>query len=156
MSLTLIYLLLFLVIAAAFLYLYYVRHRPQDDIGGLSTASLVFLVGVLIPFTAWVLYEQATAKDRLAALGLAVYPGLGSSVGVATGGLLSQDSWVFRLDDPNIDAFMRFYANPSNTGQWQPASDTAGIVVLVLDERRLLISGHQNTGMFVLNRSVSE
>ncbi len=150
MSLTLIYLLLFLLIAAAFLYLYFVRHRPHEDVGLWATSSLVFLAGVLIPFTAWVLYQQATAKERLAELGLAIYPGLGPSVGVATGGPLSQDSWVFRLDDGDVDAFLRFYANPSNTGQWQITPNSSGIVVLNRAGERLLVTGRESTGMFVL------
>lgn len=150
MSLTLIYLLLFLLIGAAFLYLYFVRHRPEENLGGLATASLVILVGLLIPFTAWVLYQQASAKGRLTELGLDIYPGLGSSVGVSTGGPLSQNTWVFRLDDGNEPAFVRYYEQTANTGEWIASSDSPGIVVLRKGNQQLIVTARKDTGIFVL------
>lgn len=151
MSLTLIYLLLFLVLGATFLYLWFVRHRPHEDIGGRAIASLVIFVGILIPFTSFALFEQAMAKGRLEELGLTIYPGLGASVGIATGGMLSRGTWVFRLDDGNEPAFVEFYGQSANTGAWRASSDTPGTVLLTRGSERLLVTAHKDTGMFVLS-----
>ena len=156
MSLTLIYLLLFLLIAAAFMYLYFIRHRPREDRGRWATASLVVLVGLLIPFTAWSLFEQAAAKGRLENLGLALYPGIGSSVGLATGGPLSDDTWVFRLDDGNEPAFVEFYEQADNTSSWTPVSDSPGLIILTSGNRQLLVTARKDTGIFILSTGVNQ
>ena len=147
---TLIVLLFAVVAFAAALYYLYVE-RGWYDWGGRARAGIIVLVGVLAPVLVMTLWQQDGAKAALAAHGISIHPGLGSSVGIATGTIASGASWVFEFDGEQA-ALLDYYRDAPHRDGWEIAEDSDVLLILTKENQRLTISANDDTAIFQLGR----
>ena len=147
--------LLFAVVAfaAALYYLYIVR--GWYDWAHRARASIVVLMGVLVPVLVMTLWHQHEARDELAAHGISIHPDLGSSVGIATGSVASGTHWVFRFEGGR-PALLDYYREPRHRPQWVIAEDNDVFLILRREDQRLTISASDKTAIFQLSRASSQ
>ena len=147
--------LLFAVVAfaAALYYLYIVR--GWYDWAHRARASIVVLIGVLVPVLVMTLWNQHGARDELAAQGISIHPDLGSSVGIATGSVASGTHWAFRFEGGR-PALLDYYREPRHRPQWVIAEDNEVFLVLRKEDQRLMISASDKTAIFQLSRASSQ
>ena len=147
--------LLFAVVAfaAALYYLYIVRgwydwvHRAR--------ASIVVVMCVLVPVLVITLWQQHEARDELAARGISIHPELGSSVGIATGSIVSGTHWAFRFEAGRT-TLLDYYREPGHRPGWVIAEDNDVFLILGREDQRLMISTSNNTAIFQLSRASSQ
>jgi len=146
---TLIVLLIAVTAFAAALYYLYIE-KGWHDWGQRAKASFIVLVGVLVPVLIMALWQQHHARDGLAVHGISIHPEIGSSVGIATGGIASGAHWVFEFDGTRAD-LLDYYREPSHRAGWDIAEDNSVFLILRREDQRLTISGRDGTAIFQLS-----
>ena len=147
---TLIVLLFAVVAFAAALYYLYIK-KGWYDWGYRARASIIVLVGVLVPVLVMALWQQHHASDELAAHGISIHPEIGPSVGIATGSVVSGAHWVFEFDGTRSD-LLDYYREASHRPGWGIAEDNSVFLILLKEEQRLTISGGDGTAIFQLSQ----
>ena len=150
MDLTIIVLLIVVVAFAAALYYLYI-HKGWYDWGYRARASIIVLVGVLVPVLVMALWQQHHARDALAAHGVSIHPALGSSVGIATGSVASGEHWVFEFDGKRSE-LLGYYREASHRPGWDITEDNGVFLILSRGDQRLMIAGGDATAVFQLSR----
>jgi hypothetical protein len=129
-----LFLVLLLLLAAGTYYLGFVL-RPTW--AWHSQAGFLITIGVLIPTVVLVLALQQSARGRLARLGVRVHPGLGPSLGVATG-IGRNSTWLFRTTAP-AETILAYYRADSTHPGWSLIEASPAAVVLSREGERLSI-----------------
>lgn len=111
-------------------------------------AALVITGGLIIPICLFVLWNQAHAASRLAALGLTPHPAFRHAVGVAYGtGVNAQ--WVFKVDASPSEV-SAFYKEPVNHSGWNLRAAHSDRLILQDESRRInVIFRGENSGSTV-------
>ncbi|MGE0484499.1 MAG: hypothetical protein AB7Q81_10195 [Gammaproteobacteria bacterium] len=147
MDVTLLGLLAASVALAALLFHVFVVRRERD-LGGQGKAGLIAVLGILVPVLVLALWHQSQAKGRLQALGFAIAPALGASVGAAVGGG-DPPTWLFALEDDGR-TLLDFYRARGNRPGWTLAAETPGRLVLERDGSRMSVQVGDEHAVFVL------
>ena len=143
-----ILLLVFIAFAVVLYYLYVIR--GWYDVNWGARAAIVISLGMMVPIITLALFQQFHAKDRLAELGIAVYPELGPSVGVSTGLEEFGHTWVFEYEGAEA-ALLGYYRDSAMRPGWNVISDDVGMLIMTKDERRLVIANGDGTAIFQLS-----
>lgn len=112
-------------------------------------------MGVLVPALTIALWQQHDARDELAAHDIVIHPELGSSVGIATGSIVSGAHWAFRFEGGR-PALLDYYREPRHRPGWLIAEDNDVFLILRRENQRLMISASDNTAIFQLSRTTSQ
>ena len=150
MDSTLIVLLFVVVASAAALYYLYIVRGWYDWVHR-GRASIIVLMGVLVPVLVITLWQQHEAQDELAAHGISIHPELGSSVGIAMGSVASGMHWAFRFEGGR-PALLDYYREPKHRPGWVIAEDNDVFLILKTEDQRLMISASDDTAIFQLSR----
>lgn len=95
--------------------------KPVRVLAWLQQASFVFAFFILIPLVLFVLHGQATAVERLEAIGLKPHPAIRHTVGIANG-RGENPTWIFSLDD-GASKVLDFYRTVLLDTPWQNSED---------------------------------
>lgn len=143
----LVYLLIVCVLwAGLLLYVFVLRREPDPGSGGKS--GLVVLTAVMIPLLGLALCQQSRSGDRLERLGFAIFPGLRSSVGVATGSS-QQGTWLYSLKE-SAAAALEFYRDPANHRGWKLSSSGADSLIFERGSSKLQLRVSNGHAAFLL------
>jgi len=149
MNPTLVGMLVALLAMALALWYFFVV-KGLDDHGGRAKGAAVTIACVLCPVLAFMLWDQHHAKGRLADTGIVLHPGLGPSMGVATGGWNSPDTWLFEFDGTEAE-LLDFYRDPVHLGNWNLAEDDGGALLLQARQAQMFVSLGNQKAVFVLS-----
>ena len=95
--------------------------NPVNSLAWLQQASFVVTAFMLIPLVLLVLYSQATAIDRLKAIGVKPHPAIRHAVGMANG-RGENPIWVLSLNDEAVQ-ILDFYRIALADTQWRLSED---------------------------------
>ncbi len=148
MNQTLIWFVIACLLWVALLYwIFIVRREPDLGAGGRS--AIVIVGGLIIPVLIAALWIQSQSVSRLEKLGLTVFDGLGSTVGIAAG-IGENPIWVFELDASEADA-LNFYRDPGNHQSWSLRSSTENSLTLTRGNAQLQIQATSGNATFLVS-----
>lgn len=114
--------------------------RPPKSHSWLPKGAFIFSTFILIPFLAVVLYFQGTAEGRLSKTGIAPYPNITETVGIAFG-TGENPLWVFRTDGPNN--IQNFYNYESSRQGWELINSSENSLLLEKGGNEMKISFYE-------------
>lgn len=112
--------------------------KPPRVLAHYSKASFIVLTFILMPFTAYVLWGQATAVERLEAEGVVPHPSIINSVGISSG-TITKGTWMFSADATPAEV-MEFYKNENNRPGWVTDTQSPVMIMFRKDGRELVIA----------------
>ena len=118
--------------------------NPVSVLAWLQQASFVVVAFLLVPLVLFVLYNQATAIDRLEAIGVKPHPAVKHAVGIATG-RGENPVWVLSLDKDAVQV-LDFYRKALADSPWQVSEDNGLYLRYHRPGHILTIANRQRTG----------